>query len=531
VKEDKGQGYHLDKLFEKLKNYSESGIYPCHMPGHKRNGMGAMPERLARLDITEIEGFDNLHQPEEYLRELQQYAAMAYGAGESYYLVGGSTCGILSAVSAAIPRGGRLLIARNCHKSIYHAAYLRQLRLSYLYPERLSQVDICEAITAGQVREELERQRDIQGVLIVSPTYEGRIAEVEEIAGIVHEFGIPLIVDEAHGAHLGFHSAFARGSSQAGADLVVTSVHKTLPAMTQTALLHVNGSLVDRRLLQRFLRIYQSSSPSYVLMASIDNALRLAREDGQQLFQRMFDSWKRMLEKLAACRVLTIWPPASLPLTEYQRHQDIGKLVISTQGTEMNGQQLYRVLLEKYGLQMEMACDSYVLAMFTIGDKASGYERLTDALLELDRRMSQAVCGSDESEDRELPVREETGGKEPDKNRAVLQKKNGGKEPEESKVEPQGETSGMRAEESRESIPLSECWDQPVEWVALRDAVGRFAGEFVNIYPPGTPVLVPGEKIQEGDRRLIGQYLADGLKVQGISMRDAQPTLAVLAWV
>ena len=145
--------------------------------------------------------------------------------------------------------------------------------------------------------------------------------------------------------------------------------------------------------------------------------------------------------------------------------------------------------------------------------------------------MSQAVCGSDESEDRELPVREETGGKEPDKNRAVLQKKNGGKEPEESKVEPQGETSGMRAEENRESIPLSECWDQPVEWVALRDAVGRFAGEFVNIYPPGTPVLVPGEKIQEGDRRLIGQYLADGLKVQGITMRDAQPTLAVLARV
>lgn len=452
------------------------------MPGHKRQGMGALPGELAQLDITEIEGFDNLHQPEGILQEMQQYAADAYGAEETFYLVGGSTCGILSAVSAAIPRGGKLLAARNCHKSIYHAAYLRQLQLSYLYPASLPETGICEAVTAEQVQKALDREPDICGVLIVSPTYEGRIAEVEKIAGVVHGYGIPLIVDEAHGAHLGFHPAFAQGSSRAGADLVITSVHKTLPAMTQTALLHVNGNMVDRSRLQRFLRIYQSSSPSYVLLASIDNAVRLAAE-GKPLFEKMYGNWIHMLERLSACRALTLWPTTALEKIEYQRHQDIGKLVISVKNTGMTGKELYRRLLEEYGLQMEMACDSYVLAMFTIGDMTEGYERLTDALLEIDSGLKRAETEEGFRED--LP-------------------------------------------RERVCVPFAQAWDQPCRWVSLKEAVGSYVGEFLNIYPPGTPILVPGERMETEDRALIEQYLADGLEVQGISVREGTAGLDIL---
>lgn len=484
----------MERLFEQLKDYGGSGIYPCHMPGHKRREMGALPGALAGLDITEIEGFDNLHQPQGILRELQQYAAAAYGAEETFYLVNGSTCGILSAISAAVPMGGRLLIARNCHKSVYHGAYLRQLRLSYLYPALVPEAGICEAVSPQQVQEALEREPDIAGVLIVSPTYEGRIAEVEEIARIVHSHGIPLIVDEAHGSHLGFHPAFAGGSSRAGADLVITSVHKTLPAMTQTALLHVNGTRVDRRLVRRFLQIYQSSSPSYVLMASIDNAIHLAAEEGEQLFSGMVESWNHMLRELSACRALTIWPPASLEAAEYQRHQDIGKLVISVKRTGTSGKQLYRELLEKYGLQMEMACGDYVLAMFTIADCSQGYERLTKALLEIDSRIAQEA------------------------QRRILQ----------VGTDWRKQTKSGEPLPRRDSRTLSECWDQPVEWSALRDAVGRYAGEFVCIYPPGTPILVPGERLEEAQRQLIEQYLADGLEVQGITRQDGEWGLLVL---
>ncbi|MCI9322480.1 MAG: decarboxylase [Lachnospiraceae bacterium] len=503
----------METLFEQLRGYGRSEIYPYHMPGHKRRGLGDMPGSLAKLDITEVEGFDNLHQPEGILEEMQKYAAAAYGAEESYYLVGGSTCGILSAVSAAIPREGRLLIARNCHKSVFHAAYLRGLQLSYLDPGQVPEVGIPEAVTARQVQEALEREQGIQGILIVSPTYEGRIAEVEEIARIAHGYGIPLIVDEAHGAHLGFYPGFAGGSSRAGADLVVTSVHKTLPAMTQTALLHANGTLVDRRMLRRFLRIYQSSSPSYVLMASIDNAIRLAREK-VDLFRQMTMNWNRMLEKLSKCRALTVWPPASLPQAEYQRHQDMGKLVISVQGTGITGQELYRELLENYGLQLEMACHSYVLAMFTIADTVQGYERLTKALLDMDsrigrpesRRYFQAESGCLAS----IP----TDGI-PELGEDVQRSAKTAGEP-----APPGSRKGMR---------LSECWDLPVEWAVLADAVGRSVGEFVSIYPPGTPMLVPGERLEKADLERILQYLADGLQVQGISVKEGRPGLMVLS--
>lgn len=252
------------------------------MPGHKRNAWGELPAQLYRLDITEIDGFDNLHQPEGILKELQEQAAACCGAEESYYLVNGSTGGILSAVSAALPASGHILMARNCHKSAYHAAYLRNLRTSYLYPKMLEDYDIFDMVSPEQIEEALDKEPDIQAVLLVSPTYEGRISNIRQISEIVHARGIPLIVDEAHGAHLGWSDAVHENSCRQGADLVIQSVHKTLPALTQTALLHVNGTIVDRERLRRFLHIYQSSSPSYLLMASIDNALQYMERDGKK---------------------------------------------------------------------------------------------------------------------------------------------------------------------------------------------------------------------------------------------------------
>ena len=252
----------METLFEKLKKYSESDFYPYHMPGHKRNSVGRLSDDITKIDITEIDGFDNLHMPEGIFREMQERASSIYGADESFFLVNGSTGGILSAISAALDEGDRILMARGSHKSAYHAAYLRKLSISYLYSPIIKEFDICDSITAEQVEEALSADPDIKAVFIVSPTYEGRIADIEKIAEVVHKRGIILIVDEAHGAHLGMSDGFAPNSCQAGADIVIHSVHKTLPALTQSALLHVNGKLADRERIKRFLRIYQTSSPS-----------------------------------------------------------------------------------------------------------------------------------------------------------------------------------------------------------------------------------------------------------------------------
>lgn len=480
-------------LFDKLTEYSKSNFYPYHMPGHKRRPVGELPQEWTATDITEIEGFDNLHQPEGILKKLQEEAAIAYGAEESFYLVNGSTCGILSAISATVSFGGELLIVRNCHKSVYHAAYLRRLTLRYLYPEVVEGFDVCEAITAKQVKKALEQWPEVEAVLVVSPTYEGRIADIEAIAGVVHEKGLPLLVDEAHGAHLGFAEGFAQNSNRLGADVVIHSLHKTLPSMTQTALLHCNGRLVNRDKIRRFLHIYQSSSPSYVLMACMEEAIRMAK-DGKEAFARFLQNWNELLRQLRVCKKIQVLGVCSEEKggSCNKTTQDVGKLVLSVKRTGLSGRQLYDILLNGYHLQPEMACESYVLAMFTVWDTEEGYERLTQALLELDKQLAQAESETDAvyKEDEKTPL--------------------------EADVIPT---------EPKEAIPLYQAWDAEREWIPLADACDRVAGEFVNLYPPGTPMAVPGEKLSSERIRMLDKCLNSGLTVQGV---DEERRICVL---
>ncbi len=469
----------MGNIYEKLTEYGQSDFYPYHMPGHKRHALKGFSEQITDLDITEIEGFDNLHQADGIILEAQQLVAKAYGVEESFFLVNGSTSGILSAVSAAVPFGGHLLIARNCHKSVYHATYLRQLRLSYIYPEINQRFDICEAVTPDQVKEMLERDGSIQAVLIVSPTYEGRIADVKGIAEVVHQRGIPLIVDEAHGAHLGFAEGFAQNSGRMGADLVINSVHKTLPAMTQTALLHCNGNLVIRDELKKFLHIYQSSSPSYIMMASIEHAVQIAVEN-KEMFRVFKERWMWLLEQLKDLQHIKVLAEVS----EGKNH-DIGKLVVSTKGTGMSGRQLADVLRSKYHLEMEMACESYVLAMFTIADAEEGYMRLSRALQEIDTEIYSEESGKADA------------------------------------IEGCDETIRMQqCIASGAAIPFYQAWDLEKEVVDLNTSEGRLAGEFINLYPPGTPIVVPGEIITGEVLRKIKSCMEAGLEVQGVHGRE-----------
>lgn len=476
----------MEHLFDKLEEYGRGDIYPCHMPGHKRRCWGKLPEEMYLRDITEIDGFDDLHQPAEILRELQEHAAALYGAEESFYLVNGSTSGILSAVSAALPEGGHILMARNCHKAAYHAAYLRNLTVSYLYPPLMEEYDIMDGISPEQVGEALEHETDIGAVLIVSPTYEGRISDIRRIAEMVHKRNIPLIVDEAHGAHLGFSADFAENSCRAGADLVIHSVHKTLPALTQTALLHVNGSQIDRALLRRFLHIYQSSSPSYLLMASIDNALQYVEKTGSEVFAVFAENYRKLLADLAVCKHLRF-----LPLE--QGKQDIGKLLISTKMTNMSGEKLYDILLKEYHMQLEMAAETYALAMFTVNDAAEGYERMRTALLQIDAAL-------DSVDEVAYPVGTNSA----------------------------GEVEGLTEICSDDELPLARAWDMKKRYVALQDSVNCCAGEFVNLYPPGIPLLVPGERITPQQLEDIRRYLKKGLNVQGLKTDEGASQICVL---
>jgi len=474
----------MGDLYHKLKEYAKTDFYPYHMPGHKRClfgetlGKSDAEDSMAELDITEIDGFDNLHDAQGILREIQAKTALLYGAEESFYLINGSTAGILSAISATVPEGGKLLMARGSHKAVYHAVYLRKLTAQYLFEEIEEDFACGMPVTAIQVKQALEENPDVSAVLIVSPTYEGLMADVKTIAEEVHKKGIPLIVDSAHGAHLGFHPSWPENCARQGADLVIESLHKTLPAPTQTAVLHVNGNFVDRNRLKRFLRIYQTSSPSYLLMAAMEDSLEIVAQKKEELFCAFLENWNRMLQELSRCKNMQILQkPGS----------DIGKLVVMDSSGTISGRELYKILLEKYHLQLEMSTEKYVLAMFTIADGKEAYERMTTALLEID-----ALCKKTERQQKKFTGYD------------TIRKQNPGK------IYP------------KVVLSLTKSWEKETEEIILSQAVGRISGEFINLYPPGIPIVVPGEELSEEICEFLQKLMDSGLDVQGLQMKEGQ---------
>lgn len=380
-------------------------------------------------------------------------------------------------------------MARGCHKSAYHGVYLRNIKLSYLWPPYLEECAAFDAVEPGQVQRALEEEPDIGAVLIVSPTYEGRMADIAAIAEIVHKKNIPLIVDEAHGAHLGLAEGFGENSCRLGADLVIHSVHKTLPALTQTALLHVNGNLIDRGLLRRFLNIYQSSSPSYLLMASIDNALEYVELQGEEAFRRFKRQYEEMEQcLLSGCRHLR-FPCIQRGIRREaggrgsSPGQDVGKLLISLRETGLTGKQFYDILLQEYRLQLEMAAEDYVLAMFTVNDGEEAYRRMARALLETD-----ALLAGFRGREKRM---------------------------EHSQAAPEKE-----CRPGAEAVSLAAAWDMPGEMILLEESIGRCAGEFIGLYPPGIPLLVPGERMEEALCRYIRRAVEQGLNVQGVETAE-----------
>lgn len=496
----------MKNLWEELVNYSNSDYYPFHMPGHKRLPKeGALAcykclpeedtsscyncllrdsqlaidsdqdslEKIYRYDITEIEGFDNLHDAKGLLLFLQQKAARLYHAEESFFMVNGSTGGILSAVSAVAQEGKKLLTARNCHKSVYNGIFLNRLQAEYLWPETIEEFGIQGQITAEQIKDHLAGREDICGVVITSPTYDGIISDIRKIAEQVHAHGIPLIVDEAHGAHFILSEKAPKNAVSCGADIVINSVHKTLPALTQTALLHVQGQLVDREKLKSYLSIYQSSSPSYLLMASIDRCMEFIAKGGKKEYEKLL-ALRGLIEEAAkkySCIKI-------LPVGE---RRDPGKLVISVKGTGMTGQELYGILCKQYHLQMEMAGATYVLAILTCMDSEEGAGRLIDALSQIDGILSGKYRQS-----------------------AALKK-------EREKDDIYNIVPGIS------ELCIYEAMQEPKEWVAPEHAAGRISGGYLYFYPPGIPFVVPGERISEELVLRIRQITGKKEYITGIS--------------
>lgn len=457
-------------MYQQLISYGESDVYPFHMPGHKRRAL-PFPNPYT-IDITEIDGFDNLHHAEGLIREAEERAAKLYGADRSYYLVNGSTCGLLAAICAAARRGDKVLAARNCHKAVYHAVSMQGLSVEFLYPA-ITRGDLQGQITAAQVEEALTKHPDIAVVILTSPTYEGIVSDVAAIAACCHAHGAALIVDEAHGAHFGFGAGFPENAVRLGADAVIMSLHKTLPSFTQTALLHCNGGRIDTERVARYLGVYETSSPSYLFMAGMDACIDLIREQGAELFaqyRRRLDAFYRDTADLTQLHVMRREDLCKEEAYDW----DDSKLMIYA-GT-MGGEALHQELLGHYHLQMEMVSADYVLGMTSLMDTDEGMRRLVTALHEIDEKNRKTDLGGE--------------------------------------VPEAGFTARMYRENPRR-MQIYQALDLPYREVPFDEAVGKMAADYVYLYPPGIPLIVPGEIITEEFIRHIRECRERKLNVEG----------------
>ncbi len=480
----------MKSILKKLQTLSESDFYPYHMPGHKRLG-----NETFALDITEIDGFDNLHHATGMIKKAQERAAKLYGSLDSYFLVNGSTCGLLAAIFASFRKGDKVLVARNCHKAVYHALELRGLKPIYVYPEIDEEYDISVGITAKQVDETIKQHNEyrmkmgpsigfheyydrIKGMILTSPTYEGITSEVKEIAELLHGQKMTLIVDEAHGAHFGFHEAFPESAVTLGADLVIQSLHKTLPSMTQTALLHRCSERVSVDKIQKYLDIFQTSSPSYVFMAHMDECVRMLEKQGTKLFQRFAD---RLESFYKSCE--------DLKHIKVRRTSDPGKIVIKAD--VCSGHELYNILRTRFHLQMEMCAGNYVLGIMTIYDSEEGFKRLLDALFRLDDEFA-GLSVNKTKDDKKMTL------------------------------------ASLLKERPHKLFQPCETETREFESVTLTKAVGRMSGEYLYLYPPGIPFIVPGEIFSADLVKGLKSLQKMGYELQGSSDQSGRTVKVVI---
>lgn len=452
-------------LHDKLKMYSESGVYPFHMPGHKRNPMlcdGIMPYEI---DLTEIDGFDNLHNAESCILEVQNLAEKLYNVKKAFLLVNGATGGILSAVRAMTDRGDKVIVARNSHKSVYNALELCGLTPKYIVPKVDKEFGINCSITPSQAEKAIRENPDAKLLIITSPTYEGAVSDIKEISRIAHLHNVSVLVDEAHGAHFPFSDSFPVEAIQCGADVAVASLHKTLPSLTQTALLLTSNEELINPLAEN-LAIFETSSPSYVFMSSIEKCLDFCKNT------KAFDEYIIRLNSFdEKCRELKNIKVLCCGNDNIKNHNffdfDISKITVSVKGLNINGVQLADKLRNDFKIEPEMVCSDYVLLITTVCDTDEGFARLVNALQSIDSECSA---------------------KELNYNNLLLS-------------------------QPRIALNPCDCSGKDGEFCLLEHSVDKISLEYVWAYPPGIPIVAKGEVITQEIVDTIFMQIENGINV------------------
>lgn len=455
----------METVLEKLKKNKR---LPMHMPGHKRNAAAfRYLKGMAELDITETEGFDDLHNASGILRDSMRRAARLRGADAAFYLVNGSTCGILAAVCAVLKRGDKAVVARNCHRSVYNALEIAGAEPIFVYPEENGEYGVAGSVKPGSVAVAIAENPECRLVIVTSPTYEGVISDIEAICRVAHREGIPVLVDAAHGAHLGF-AGFSGSATEQGADISVESLHKTLPSLTQTAVCYLSGTRVPSDRVAKKLAVFETSSPSYILLSSIDGCIGALKEEATfKAWEKGLDYFYKRAEKLKNIRLLR----AGKGFFGLDR----SKIVLFPEN--MSGGELAE-FLRKAGIEPEMTAPGYVICMTGAGDTKRSLKRLVKALFKADKR---------------------SGGY----------------------VKPPVPTDIY----AYTAMPLCEAADGEKILCDTEKSEGRIAAGYLWAYPPGVPIIVPGERISKETLEIVSEYKKSGIELRGDIINGKIPVI------
>ncbi|SOC26158.1 arginine/lysine/ornithine decarboxylase [Ureibacillus xyleni] len=455
-------------LVEALQNFVEKKPQSMHVPGHKNGLLSTLPEDLKialSYDLTELTGLDDFHHPEEAIFHAEKLLAKTYDAHQSFFLVNGSTVGNLAMIYATCKRNDRIIVQRNAHKSIFHALELVGAKAIFVAPEWDDKTKTVGGVPTDSLKEALRLYQDVKAVVLTYPTYYGLASkQLQQQIKLCHEYRIPVLIDEAHGAHLIGSKLFPPSAISLGADIVVQSAHKTLPAMTMASFMHVKSNLVDVQKVNHYLRMLQSSSPSYLLLASLDDAREYIdsylEHDGAYLMDKRVQ-WIDALRSLHPLEVVEVDDPLKLLLR-----------MPGYTGFELKN------AFESQGLYVELADVYQVLVILPLLKQGQVYPfaesriRIKEALKVLKKEEGSGFATTDISSKDWLSV--------------------------------------TVPEYSYDEIDQLEK-----EWIPYMRAFGKIAASMLIPYPPGIPLLVPGEKITVAKLSQLEELLAVGADFQG----------------
>ncbi|QMV42203.1 aminotransferase class I/II-fold pyridoxal phosphate-dependent enzyme [Cohnella cholangitidis] len=472
------QGKDRAPLYEALVAHDQLRAHAFHVPGHKQRAewgdtlSASYYSALLALDVTELSDTDDLHHPEGPIVEAQKLAAECYGAEETRFLVGGSTAGNLAMIIGVCHPGDLVLVQRNVHKSIIHGLMLAGAKALLLPPDIDETSGLATVPGKRLLQAALEQHRDAKAVILSAPNYYGMSPDLKPLVDVVHQYGVPVLIDEAHGAHFGFHPSFPDSALRAGADLVVQSTHKMLSSMTMGAMLHMQGERIQRAAIRHTLTMVQSSSPSFPIMASLDLARRQLQMQGEQAFLAAMEAVSLAVDGIETT------PFRALGYGEYANERikyDPLKLVLFDETARLSGFELRDELLKR-NCVAEMADARYAVMAFGTGSAIEDGISLNKALSDIADHLAKAEMAAE-------PL---------------------------TKITPtkMDETLPKPVLFGRELVPSKSA--------AIDHCVGLTAAEWVIPYPPGIPVLYPGETITEEIIKQLKLWKHEGAQIQGV---------------